>query len=209
MALSVEGWRLRLAAVAVGLVALHLGGEWSQGGIASHHFLADPSMPAISNAWGLLWLPLLAVLYAPSIRRRAIGTGLGPRWRPGMVAGLLGGLAAGGAIAAFVVVRPDIDGTWVLGSLLALVLIQRQRSKVRRLRGQNAELDRMVRDREAHALDDLAYRRLVDVRNKAEPVLRATEKQMDDARRLLAADSACAQAATASSSSRSLHRRAR
>jgi molecular chaperone DnaK len=46
----------------------------------------------------------------------------------------------------------------------------------------------MVRDREAHALDDLAYRRLVDVRNKAEPVLRATEQQMDDARRLLAAD---------------------
>lgn len=122
MALSVEGWRLRLAAVAVGLVALHLGGDWSQGGIASHHFLADPSMPAISNAWGLLWLPLLAVLYAPSIRRRAIGTGLRPRWRPSMVAGLLGGFAAGGAIAAFVVVRPDIDGTWVLGSLLALSL---------------------------------------------------------------------------------------
>ena len=102
MALSVGGWRLRLAAVAVGLVALHLGWEWSQGGIASHHFLADPSMPAISNAWGLLWLPLLAVIYAPSIRRRAIGPGLRPRWRPGMVAGLLGGLAAGGTIAAFV-----------------------------------------------------------------------------------------------------------
>ena len=27
-----------LAAIAAGLVALHLGWEWSQGGIASHHF---------------------------------------------------------------------------------------------------------------------------------------------------------------------------
>lgn len=120
MAASVAAWRYRLSALAAGLVALHLGWEWSQGGIASHHFLADPSMPAISNAWGLLWLPLLAVLYAPSIRRRAIGTGLRPRWRPGMVAGLLGGLAAGAAIATFVIIRPDIDGMWVLGSLLAL-----------------------------------------------------------------------------------------
>jgi hypothetical protein len=122
MALSIGSWRLRLAAIAAGLVALHLGWEWSQGGIASHHFLADPSIPAISNAWGLLWLPLLAVLYAPSLRRRAIGTGLRPRWRPAMVAGLLGGLAAGAAIATFVIIRPDIDGTWVLGSLLALSL---------------------------------------------------------------------------------------
>jgi hypothetical protein len=110
MALSVGGWRLRLAALAAGLVALHLGWEWSQGGIASHHFLADASMPSISNAWGLLWLPLLAFLYAPSIRRRAIGAGLRPRWRPGIVAGLI------------VIVRPDIDGTWILGSLLALSL---------------------------------------------------------------------------------------
>jgi hypothetical protein len=61
-------WRIRLAATAAGLVALHLGWEWSQGGIASHHFLADSSMPAISNAWGLLWLPLLAWLYAPSAK---------------------------------------------------------------------------------------------------------------------------------------------
>lgn len=123
MALSTGGWRLRLAALAAGLVALHLGWEWSRGGIASHHFLADASMPAISNAWGLLWLPLLAALYAPSIRRRAIGPALRARWRPGIVAGLVGGLAAGGAIAAFVVFGPDIDGTWVLGGLLTLSLV--------------------------------------------------------------------------------------
>lgn len=122
MAESVGTWRVRLAALAAGLVALHLGWEWARGGIASHHFLADPSMPAISNAWGLLWLPLLAALYAPSIRQRAVGQGLRARWRGNILAGLLGGLAAGGAIAAFVVFRPNLDGTWVLGGLLALSL---------------------------------------------------------------------------------------
>lgn len=120
---SVTAWRVRLAAVAAGLVMLHLGWEWSQGGIASHHFLADASMPKISNAWGLLWLPLLAALYAPSIRARALGHGLRPRWRASIVAGLVGGFAVGGSVAAFVMLGPDIDGVWILGGLLALSIL--------------------------------------------------------------------------------------
>lgn len=123
MTASVSRWRLGLAAIATGLVALHLGWEWSQGGIRSHHFLADPAMPAISNAWGLLWLPLVASLYAPSIRRRAIGPGLRARWRPAIVAGLVGGLAVGGGIAAFVMIGPDIDGSWILAGLLGVSLL--------------------------------------------------------------------------------------
>jgi hypothetical protein len=119
---SVAAWRLRLSALAAGLVVLHLGWEWSQGGIRSHHFLADPSMPAISNAWGLLWLPLLALLYAPSIRRRSMGASYRMRWRPSIVAGLLGGLVVGGGLAAFVILGPSIDGSWILGGLLALSL---------------------------------------------------------------------------------------
>ncbi len=122
MTASVAAWRYRLAALAAGLVAVHLGWEWSQGGIRSHHFLADPSMPAISNAWGLLWLPLLAFLYAPSIRRRAIGAGHSARWRPSIVAGLIGGLVVGGSVASFIMYGPDIDGSWILGGLLALSL---------------------------------------------------------------------------------------
>jgi len=119
---AITTWRLRLSALAAGLVAIHLGWEWSQGGIASHYFLADPSNPWISNAWGLLWLPLLAFLYAPSIRRRAVGTSERARWRPSIVAGLLGGLIVGGSISAFVMLEPNIDGGWILGGLLALSL---------------------------------------------------------------------------------------
>lgn len=123
MAASRRAWRLWLAAVAFGLVTLHLGWEWSQGGIASHHFLADASMPKVSNAWGLLWLPLLAALYAPSIRTRAIGHGLRPRWRASIVVGLVGGLMVGGSLAAFVMLGPDIDGVWILGALLTLSIL--------------------------------------------------------------------------------------
>lgn len=123
MALSIGAWRWRLAAIAAGLVSLHLGWEWSQGGIGSHSFMADPSMPDISNLWGLAWLPLLACLYAPSIRTRAIGGGLRARWRPSIAAGLIGGLAVGGSVAAFVIFGPDIDGGWILGGLLTLSLI--------------------------------------------------------------------------------------
>jgi len=119
---AITRWRLRLAAVATGLVAIHLGWEWSQSGIASHYFLADPSMPWISNAWGLLWLPLLAFLYGPSIRRRAVGTGTRARWRPSIVAGLLGGLIVGGSISAFIIFEPDMDGIWILVGMLALSL---------------------------------------------------------------------------------------
>lgn len=40
-------------------ILLHLGLEYFQGGIRSHHILNQADLPAISNLWGLL-LPLLA-----------------------------------------------------------------------------------------------------------------------------------------------------
>lgn len=49
----------------------------------------------------------------------------------------------------------------------------------------DSEVERMLADQQSHAIEDLEFRRLVDVRTKAEPILRATEKQMDQARRLL------------------------
>ncbi|WP_157836347.1 hypothetical protein [Rheinheimera texasensis] len=35
-----------------------------QGGIDSHHLLADPTLPSISNVWGLVLLPMLGALTA-------------------------------------------------------------------------------------------------------------------------------------------------
>ena len=47
------------------------------------------------------------------------------------------------------------------------------------------EISRMLEAQAAHAEDDVKYRELVEARNSAEPVLRATEKNLPEARRLL------------------------
>ena len=40
--------------------AAHLGWEYTHGGVVSHHILQRPDLPAISNGWGLVLLPVLA-----------------------------------------------------------------------------------------------------------------------------------------------------
>lgn len=63
--------RSLLAAAALLLEACHLGWEHTHGGVPAHHLLNDPGMPAISNWWGLLVVPLLVWFLVGRIRRRA------------------------------------------------------------------------------------------------------------------------------------------
>lgn len=49
----------------------------------------------------------------------------------------------------------------------------------------DAEVEHMLEASAAHAQEDVTYRQLVEVRNEAEPVLRASEKAMPEADRLL------------------------
>ena len=49
---------LTLAVAAYEMV--HLGWEYAHGGVVSHHILQRPDLPAISNWWGLVLLPVLA-----------------------------------------------------------------------------------------------------------------------------------------------------
>lgn len=53
--------RLRIQGTALVLIAeaAHIAWEYFHGGIVSHHLLARADLPAVSNAWGLLLLPLL------------------------------------------------------------------------------------------------------------------------------------------------------
>lgn len=44
--------------------------EYSQGGVVSHHLLARKDMPAISNGWGLLVMPILAWLAVMGLSKR-------------------------------------------------------------------------------------------------------------------------------------------
>jgi hypothetical protein len=62
--------RVYLAVFVVLWEMAHLAWEQLNDGIKSHHFLAMNEMPAISNWWGLLLLPILAWFLAGSIQRR-------------------------------------------------------------------------------------------------------------------------------------------
>lgn len=64
--------RTRLLLTLCGLAAelLHLGWETTHGGVPAHHLLNDPAMPAISNWWGVLVVPLLVWFALGRIERR-------------------------------------------------------------------------------------------------------------------------------------------
>jgi hypothetical protein len=80
------------------IMASLLGWQHQHGGVPAHHLLADPSLPALSNWWGLLTLPLLAWFLLGRVERRR-------QARP---------LAAHGDFAAF-------TGAVVFGAVLSLL----------------------------------------------------------------------------------------
>ena len=51
-----------------------------------------------------------------------------------------------------------------------------------------AEVNRILEAKQEHTTEDEAYRKLVEARNDAEPVLRASEKRLPEAKRLMNAD---------------------
>ena len=63
--------RLILASCALAAEILHLGWEYSHGGVPAHHLLNNPELPAVSNWWGLLVVPLLSWFLVGRIQRRA------------------------------------------------------------------------------------------------------------------------------------------
>jgi uncharacterized membrane protein YeaQ/YmgE (transglycosylase-associated protein family) len=121
MAIPHARWILPGAVIAGMAAALiHLGWEYSHGGIQRHHLLNDASLPAISNAWGLLVLPLLGVLAGWEATRRTRTHARA--WWPA-VAGFVGALAAGIALSVAFVTHGEPAATQVmLGVLVASVL---------------------------------------------------------------------------------------
>lgn len=62
--------RLALAACALAAEVLHLGWEYTHGGVPSHHLLNRADLPAVSNWWGLMVVPLLVWFLVGRIQRR-------------------------------------------------------------------------------------------------------------------------------------------
>lgn len=129
---------LLTAAVAV-LVAAHLGWEHLDGGVRSHHLLDRADLPAISNLWGLLVLPVLAWLLVGRMQARSVGGAFGVDpglWRRLLAATLYGAAMAASfafdlagvtsamfqGLFALAVVLPLYRSEYVLGFVLGMTL---------------------------------------------------------------------------------------
>ena len=118
--------RLTLAACALAAELLHLGWEYTHGGVPSHHLLNRADLPAISNWWGLLVLPLLVWFLVGRIQRRGatlVQAGSRERFRTLAQARFGGALLWGAALAlAFTLGHPAVGyiffGAFVAGLFL-------------------------------------------------------------------------------------------
>ena len=102
-------------AIAV-LMALLLGWQHMHGGVPAHHFLAREDLPAISNWWGLLTLPVLAWFLLGRIDRRRRNEAASAR---AAAVGFGGALLYGGLLALFFVSgRPELSDYMAQGVFL-------------------------------------------------------------------------------------------
>jgi len=117
--------RTLLTLLALGAELALLAREHLHGGVLSHHLLANPELPAVSNWWGLLLVPLLTWWTVGRVERRArlAATG-GLSLRPAPLVAFLCALAYGATLAAlFAAGSPLVD--YVFFGLLALALVVR------------------------------------------------------------------------------------
>jgi hypothetical protein len=85
-----------VVALATFFVVAHLAWEYTHGGVVSHHFLARSDMPAISNWWGLIILPVLGWLASRFVLQRATEK---PNVLPKAFAGAFSALLTGIALS--------------------------------------------------------------------------------------------------------------
>lgn len=105
--------RTRLTiAVALFMVVL-LGWQYVHGGVPAHHLLARDDLPAVSNWWGLLTLPVLAWFLLGRIERRREGGQGGTR---SLAAGFVASLLYGFTLAlCFVSGKPEVSDIMAQG----------------------------------------------------------------------------------------------
>ncbi|MBL8309144.1 MAG: hypothetical protein JNL19_01860 [Burkholderiales bacterium] len=113
MMLNARHHQLALILAVVLAEAAHLSWEHVHGGIRAHHLLNNADWPAVSNAWGLLLLPLLTWFAVADSQRRGLP------WRVAF-AGAAGAAVAGlTVVALFLTHQHDMAGYL----LLAIVVV--------------------------------------------------------------------------------------
>ncbi|MBB3834641.1 putative membrane protein YeaQ/YmgE (transglycosylase-associated protein family) [Xanthomonas arboricola] len=115
-------WRWGMPLLGVLVAIAQLAWEHSHGGVRSHHLLNRADLPAISNWWGLLSLPLVGWLAVSVVASRAAGDGAVFR---NAVAGAVGAWAAGGSLSVAFVLGNESVAFGVLVTLLLCAVVVR------------------------------------------------------------------------------------
>ncbi len=114
------------AAVLVAQLA-HLAWEHFHGGVASHHVLRRADLPAISNWWGAVVLPLLTWFLTGRIQKRVGARAAGVQTVAGLpgsvVAGFGGALLVGAVIAGSFAIGAQGITSWAFQAMLVLAVL--------------------------------------------------------------------------------------
>jgi hypothetical protein len=125
-ALPAARTRLILTACALVFELVHLGWEHTHGGVAAHHVLNRADLPAISNWWGLLLIPVLTWFLVGQVLRRAAQQ---PGANAGMLAGFVGALAYGAALAFAFSTNSPVVSFIFLGLFAVSLLVRTYRAQ--------------------------------------------------------------------------------
>ncbi len=123
-ALPAARTRLILTACALIFEVVHLGWEYTHGGVAAHHILNRADLPAISNWWGLLLIPALTWFLVGRMLRRSES-------QPGarLLAGFVGALAYGAALALAFTINSPVVSYIFLGAFAVSLLVRTYRAQ--------------------------------------------------------------------------------
>lgn len=120
-------WRIYVIALVILAELAHLAWEHFHGGIRSHHVLNRADLPAISNAWGLLLLPVLAWFLGGRVQRRmALQADAGEaaaRLPASVVTGFVGALLFGALLAGSFATGHQTVTSYVFQSMIVLALV--------------------------------------------------------------------------------------
>lgn len=106
----------------------HLAWDHAHGGIPSHHLLANPDLPAVSNAWGIVLLPALTWWLTGRIRRRVSrlherGVPTRRAWRGVAIAFAVAAVVGIALSVAFSLDAQTVASTVFIGMLLAALVL--------------------------------------------------------------------------------------
>jgi hypothetical protein len=114
-------WRYGLTISVLLAELAHLSWEHLHGGVIAHHILNRADLPAISNFWGLIWLPVLAWYVSGRVQKRTAN--LAAPFSKNVLLGFSIALAYGALLAGCFRLGYDVATGHVFEGLFLLAVI--------------------------------------------------------------------------------------